>query len=169
MTTATISATTQKMIDFVKDIGIPVRFDSIEHTTFLPGIDIEYGGLLIDIEKLKYPGDILHEAGHLAVVPPDIRKKLHGNLDKDEDLKLSGELMAIPWSYAACLHLQIDPAVVFHNDGYKGGGENIIENFSEGRYFGVPMLQWIGLTYEPHKAAEHDGEPYPKMKKWLRE
>jgi hypothetical protein len=62
MTTAAIDPVTQKMIDFVQSIGIPVRLGVIAHKTFVPGIDIEYGKLAIDLDKLKYPGDILHPA-----------------------------------------------------------------------------------------------------------
>jgi hypothetical protein len=34
------------------------------------------------------------------------------------------EMAAIAWSYAACVHLGLEPTVVFHSDGYKGGSES---------------------------------------------
>lgn len=74
------------------------------------------------------------------------------------------EMMAIAWSYAACVHLGIDAKFVFHDNGYKGGGSSIAENFKEGRYFGVPVLKWVGMCNNPE---EENG--YPKMIKWLRE
>jgi len=158
-----------KLIDFVKSIGLTVQLQTIEEPTFLPGLVIKQGGLVIDKDKLLYPGDILHEAGHLAVMPPEIREAMDGDLDTAKDFELGGELMAIPWSYAACLYLELEPQLVFHKNGYKSGGESIIANFSQGQYFGVPMLQWIGLCYEPHKAKEYNAEGFPKMLKWLRE
>jgi len=160
---------TDRLVNFVRGIGIPVNIEVINEATFLPGLAIRQGGLVVDKEKLLYPGDILHEAGHLAVMPPEIRQSMDGDLDAAKDLELSGELMAIPWSYAACLHLGLEPEVVFHKNGYKSGGDSIIDNFTKGRYFGVPMLQWIGLCYEPHRAKEHNAEGFPKMLKWLRE
>ena len=33
----------------------------------------EQGSIVIDKDALLYPGDILHEAGHIAVVPADRR------------------------------------------------------------------------------------------------
>jgi hypothetical protein len=68
------------------------------------------------------------------------------------------ELGAIAWSYAAALHLQLDPGVVFHEHGYRGGSQSMLENFAAGRYIGVPMLQWRGLC----------GNEYPRMLRWLR-
>ncbi len=64
------------------------------------------------------------------------------------------EMMAIAWSYAAVMHLQIDPAIVFHSAGYRGGGQNLIDNFRQGRYIGVPMSQRLGLTAGAKRAAE---------------
>mgnify|MGYP003339327856 CR=1 FL=1 len=69
---------------------------------------------------------------------------------------------------AALQHLQLPPEVLFHEEGYKGGASSLIENFSAGRYIGVPMLQWLGLTKEAKNDAEADEFTYPKMKNWLR-
>src|SRR6185295_11016435 len=102
----------------------------------------------IDKNKMMYPGDLLHEAGHIAVTAKEKRNMLDGNLENNE----SGgalEMMAIAWSYAACIHLNLDPHIVFHENGYKGDGESIVENFQQGRFFGTPMLQWCGMTIEP--------------------
>jgi hypothetical protein len=79
------------------------------------------------------------------------------------------EMMAIAWSYAACRHLGIDARFVFHDEGYKNGGSHIADNFDEGRYFGVPMLQWTGMALERKKDEEPDLPVYPAMMKWMRE
>ncbi len=168
-TIAPIDAVTVKMIRFAEEIGLPVRLMEIDEPAFLPGITLKDGGLVIDPEKLLYPGDILHEAGHLAVMPPDVRSKVNGKLHSEGDTASGEEMMAIAWSYAACVHLDIDPEIVFHRDGYHGSGYTIVANFSKGHYIGVPMLQWIGLCNEPKKIPEPRVEYYPKMMKWLRE
>ncbi len=157
------------IIKFVRSIGIPVTVGLVPDDTVLPGMIIQNGGLVIDPEQLLYPGDILHEAGHLAVTTPENRPMMGGALDSNSDTAASEEMMAIPWSYAACLHLGMDPKVVFHPNGYHGGGDSIIENFSQGRYFGVPMLQWIGLTVDEKNAKEKGMLPFPEMIKWIRE
>ena len=61
---------TERLVAFVRGIGIAVRATSLPEQTFLPGIDIRDGAILIDEARLTYPGDILHEAGHLAVADP---------------------------------------------------------------------------------------------------
>jgi hypothetical protein len=163
-----------KAVAFIRSIGIPVQFHPIAigspgEESFLPGLIIENGALLIDTAKLKYPGDVLHEAGHLAVVPAAERATLNGAAIAERPNRETEEMMAIAWSYAACLHLQIDPHFVFHNEGYLKGGNSIVENFNNGLYFGVPMLQWIGLTTEKKKGQLQDGPFYPEMSKWVRD
>jgi len=127
-----------KITDFLTAIGLYVRF----------------GALIIDVDRLIHPGDILHEARHPACMPPDIRKTMDDNLAPG-DLHNGGEMMAIAWSYAACLHLEIDPAVIFHPEGYNGDGQTILDHFSNGNYFGVPLLQWCGIT-----------DAFPAMRSW---
>ncbi len=151
-----------RMLPFLAEIGLVVRERPLPAATFLPGILIERGTLVIDRDRLAYPGDLLHEAGHLAVVPPAERATLHDNLQTGP----GEEMAAIAWSYAAALHLGIDPAVVFHSAGYKGGAQSLIENFGAGRYFGVPLLQWYGLTRERDDGS--GAAVYPKMDGWLR-
>ena len=67
---------------FLAEIGLTVRSGDICGQMFVPGIQINYGALLIDEAQLSYPGDILHEAGHLAVMPPDRRQRTHIDVGK---------------------------------------------------------------------------------------
>jgi len=152
---------TERLAAFVGDVGIEVRAATLDEPTFLPGLDIRYGALLIDEERLTYPGDILHEAGHIAVSDPAMRDTASISNDPGE------EMAASAWSYAAARKLGIDPAIVFH-DGFKGGGPNMVENFNAGRYIGVPILHWYGMSVEPRQAAAAGLEPYPHMLRWVR-
>jgi hypothetical protein len=153
--------------NFLTAIGMPVIRKPINGPTFLPGLLLEDGNLVIDVEKLLYPGDVLHEAGHLATMPPEIRETMSDNLENN-DLNQGGELMALAWSYAASVHLNLDPGVVFHPNGYKGSSENLINIFTNGGDIGVPMLQWTGMTYDVRTAKELDAKPFPHMICWLR-
>jgi hypothetical protein len=143
-----------RILEFLRQIGLSVSIEGIAQPTFLPGIRIAAGGLVIDPAQLKYPGDLLHEAGHLAVIPPHKRYQADGEMSGDG----GEEMAAIAWSYAAALHLKLEPAVVFHDDGYNQGARSLLENFADGRYVGLPMLVWLGLT----TTAE-----YPEMRRWL--
>jgi hypothetical protein len=151
------------IIRFLLDIGFQIRKAELIQQTFMPGITVDQGVILIDEAKLLYPGDLLHEAGHLAVIPAEKRRRAQGDVGK----KASEEMMAIAWSYAALVHLGLEPSVVFHEGGYRGWSGALIENFTSGRYIGVPMLQWVGLTADEKRAEEKGIKPYPGMIKWL--
>jgi hypothetical protein len=148
---------------FLGEIGLALRWEEITQATRLPGVAIDRGALVVDPSRLRQPGDLLHEAGHLALHPPESRAVISGDAGPDGGY----EMAAIAWSYAALRHLQLDPAVVFHDEGYRGGSANLVTNFESGRYVGVPLLQWLGLTAQGPKAAELGVDPYPHMIRWL--
>ena len=152
---------TEKLAAFVRGVGIEVRAAHLAEPTFLPGLEIRFGALLVDEERLSHPGDILHEAGHIAVSDPATRTTAPVSSDPGE------EMAASAWSYAAARQLGIDPAIVFH-EGFKAGGANMVENFNAGRYIGVPMLHYFGMSIEPRQAAAAGLEPYPHMLRWVR-
>jgi hypothetical protein len=149
---------------FLNQIGLPVEIGEIRQPTFLPGILTGAGILRVDPNKLSWPGDLLHEAGHLALLTELERKQVTGDVGDSG----GNELGAIAWSYAAALHLQLHPSVVFHEHGYRGGSESMLQNFAAGRYIGLPMLQWRGLALDEKSAHALGVEPYPHMLRWLR-
>ncbi len=155
----------RRITAFLGEIGLAAELNDFADATFLPGIKVAQGVIFVNEERLAHPGDLLHEAGHLAVVPREQRLRLGDNMESTP----AEEMMAIAWSWAALKHLRLDPAVVFHPAGYRGHSAGIIEAFSAGRYFGVPMLQWVGMTFDNPQARERGVEPYPWMVKWLRE
>ncbi|NQX40264.1 hypothetical protein SAMN05421820_105141 [Pedobacter steynii] len=160
----------QRIIDaivtFLREIGLEVLLERHEGDSFLPGIRIKTGGLSIDPSQVLYPGDILHEAGHLATVTYAVRCKLDGELP-DIDLHRGAELMSLAWSYAACLKLEIPPHVVFHQDGYKGDGDHLIRNFEDGIYIGLPMLQYQQMAYDEKNAGILNVKSFPYMQNWI--
>jgi len=156
---------TGQIVVFLRAIGLDVRAGPVAGDTVLPGIRVDRGVLCYDPAQLQYPGDLLHEAGHLAVKSVADRQLAGADLGADP----AEEMMAIAWSYAAILHLELPPEVVFHPAGYRGGSTALLENFTAGRYIGVPMLQWLGLTHDEQQAAAAGVPPFPKMQRWLRE
>lgn len=155
----------QQIIHFLEQIGIPVVKTELPGDCFLPGLALRGNTILMDPEKMKYPGDLLHEAGHIAVTEEALRP-LIGSEDMDPEWPSAGdEIASILWSYAALTHLGIPPEVVFHPDGYKEQSDWFIEQFQNKNYIGLPLLEWMGFC----SASEKDGvEAFPKMIKWLR-
>jgi hypothetical protein len=75
-------------------------------------------------------------------------------------------MAALAWSYAAAVHIGLPPEVVFHQDGYRGQAQSILQGFQSGRGVGTPMLGWLELTTIPSPAQP---SIYPRMLRWLRE
>jgi hypothetical protein len=44
------------------------------------------GGLVYDWERLTWPGDLLHEAGHIAVIPAALRPTIGGTQGRSKGL-----------------------------------------------------------------------------------
>jgi len=156
-----------RLIDFVHGIGLKTQECTFTHQSLLPGFDFGHQCIIIDREKVKYPGDLLHEAGHLAVVWAEKREKVNSLVENPVELTDGEEIAAILWSYAALLELNLDPKVVFHEYGYKGDGEWIIEQIEQGNYIGLPFLEWRGMAYGHERAMEEETVAFPKMHKWL--
>jgi hypothetical protein len=158
----------EKCIAFLHDIGIQTIFRAIDTNSFLPGLSIEKGIIIIDRQLLQHPGDLLHEAGHIAIVPAADRARLTENAIIKRRDREAEEIMAIAWSYAACVHLDIDPNFVFHEEGYKDGSAYIIDSCNDSSYLGLPMLQGIGMTADEKNAQRLHIPAYPYMIRWLR-
>jgi hypothetical protein len=158
---------TDKMLGFVEEIGIPVVRQAIVTETVLPGIAIMNGAIVVDVGRLLYPGDILHEAGHIAIVPAADRSTLSAETIGTRKDRAAEEMMSIAWSYAASIHLDIDQRIFLHPDGYHGGAEGLLQSFAAGNGVGVPMLQYVGLTRM--QSDDSATPPYPHMLHWLRD
>ena len=145
---------------FLRGVGIDVRPAELGDDCFLPGIAVDQGRLLFDEARLTWPGHRLHEAAHTAVAPPETRPLMTGDVAvAGLDMALL-EKAAVPWSYAAALHIGIDPALVFHDGGYRGKSEGLLRTFGFGVYPGANLLIDAGMTTK---------ELYPRMVRWLRE
>jgi hypothetical protein len=154
-----------RIVAFLREIGFVVVEEKLPHDTFLPGLAIRGATLVFDSSKLHHPGDLLHEAGHLAVLPAALREHVDAKaLDQPET-----EVAAIAWSYAAACHLQIPPEVVFHGGGYRGNSEGLLFSFSLGVFPGLNLLEAAGLAVAPRRALEQGVAAYPVMLRWMRE
>jgi hypothetical protein len=151
----------ERIAGWLREVGIVVTpADLGDRECFLPGIAVERGGLLYDEARLTWPGDLLHEAAHLAVAPAEARPHMSGDVAVPGLDMARLEQAAVPWSYAAALDIGIDPALVFHGGGYRGKSEGLLRTFAVGVYPGVPLLVETGLT---------TADAYPRMLRWVRD
>lgn len=162
-------ALTARIVDFLVSIGIEVLPARLEAETFLPGILVEGGKLLVDESRLTYPGDLLHEAGHLAVAPKELRPSLSGEVIIPGADMNSVEMQVTAWAYAAVTHLGLAPETLFHEGGYKGRSQSLRLTFGAGVYPGVGGLQATGMTVLREEAERSGVQPYPHMLKWVRD
>jgi hypothetical protein len=150
------------LADFVRSIGIEVYAASSLLPANFPGLDIQHGAILVDESRVVYPGDILHEAGHIAMSAPAVRPALRLTPSGGEELSTLG------WSYAAAVHLGLDPSLVFYPASYDGFGDGLVGLFAAGNYIGIPLLQLFGMAVDAKNAVTRGVQPFPHMLRWLR-
>ena len=160
---------TKQIVAFLISIGIPVREGSVVDDSFLPGLSIINGSLVYDGLSLQWPGDLLHEAGHIATVPSSMRALLNDSLDQSVSVPHAGEVEATAWAYAATVHLGLAPSVLFHQGGYHGKSPALIATYSYGVYPGCYGLAQAGMTLLGVDATSACVLPYPNMTQWLRD
>lgn len=160
---------TNKIADFLTLIGVEIVPEKLDEECFLPGILVKNGRLLVDETRLEYPGDLLHEAGHLALAPAGVRPDLSGEVViPDIDINMV-EAYVTAWAFAAVVHLGLEPQILLHQGGYKGKSESLIFTFSLGVYPGANGLENFGMTTFGENARQLGVAPYPNMLKWMRE
>lgn len=172
---------------FLERIGITVKID-LDANGFLPGVRIKGRTILVREASDKLAGDVLHEAGHIAVMPSLLVDKLEGNSESPEIIQAisawfddhpdsmnypespvgramlqCGETEATAWSYAAAHAAGVDTLTPFRK-GFDGQGHFIRLQFSLGRHLGIHGLAASGMTDLPMRGGDY---AFPKMKRWL--
>ncbi len=156
------------IVDFLSSIGIAVQPGALSDDTFLPALRITGGGLVYDAQRLRWPGDLLHEAGHIAITPASQRAGLNDALDGHDAAPHAGEVEAIAWSWAALVHLGLPPELLFHPEGYKGQSAGLMRTYSMGIYPGAAGLARAGMSSADAASAAKGVTQYPAMHRWLR-
>jgi hypothetical protein len=147
---------------FLEGIGIAVEAcptgDSL-----IPGMTVRLGRVRVDPQVAAYPGDLLHEAGHVAVSDPATRATIESIPVDPGD-----EMAAIAWSVAAARACGTALETLFFDEGYRGNAGALRTAFGGTGWVGVPLLAAFGMTAEPRRAAEWGVPAFPEMTRWLR-
>lgn len=136
--------------------------------SFLPGIAMIGTALAVDTTKLKWMGDLLHEAGHIAVLPSTLRHRAEKQFSHQTALEFAGELEAMAWAYAAIIEIGLPVEVLIHEGGYKGRPPALTQMYAMGVYPGLAGLCKAGMTMAPGFTADCGAVRYPAMLRWLR-
>lgn len=174
----------EKSARFLESLGLTVR-QGPAAGGFLSGIAIEYGELVVESAADEIASPLLHEAGHLAVLPGMFRAKACGDLagvieqmgawldehmgrlDLDDPsiraILQCGECEATAWSFAAAHAAGLDTRIPFIR-GFEGDGLMLHDQIAAGCYFGVHGLAAGGMTDLPRPRS---AVPFPLMKRWL--
>lgn len=168
MTPAEVHAA-DRIIAFLREAGIEVVETPVPTDSFLPGVLIRAGTLWVDRATLRWPGDLLHEAGHIAVTPAALRASLDAALETEALAPHAGEVEATAWAYAAVTYLGLDPALLFHEGGYGGHAEGLRTAYALGVYPGAFGLAQAGLARIGDAARAEGVAPYPHLLRWLRD
>jgi hypothetical protein len=103
------------ILAFLTRIGLAVVAGTVAGDAVLPAMTVRGGALVYDPAQPGRVGDLLHEAGHLAVTDSALRNTLSQVGDDPAE-----EMAAIAWSYAAPMAIGVPTATLFHA-GYKDG------------------------------------------------
>ncbi|MCJ2186542.1 hypothetical protein [Novosphingobium beihaiensis] len=156
------AAAAERILAFLEGIGIAVEPVAPCEAIVLPGLGVCGTTVRIDPEEAIWPGDLLHEAGHIAVAEPARRATMTEVGDDAGE-----EMAAIAWSAAAAKACDVELDVVFHSGGYRGGSESLSTAFATDNGPGIPLLTWYGMTRSGRMGPE-DAPVYPEMGRWLR-
>jgi hypothetical protein len=178
--------------DFVAGLGIGCRPGTVPDDSFLPGVALAEGALLYDERRLGSPGDLLHEAGHVALVPARFRPLLDDDVDaaiariaegaappgaapaEEPERELLGktEIMAIAWSFAAARASGATLDCLFWPGTYRmPAGQRpdaLVQQIEMGLFPGLHWLARFGFCALPPPFGDPaEPRPFPAMKRWL--
>ena len=170
----------RETVAFLRSIGIACRLQD-GATGFLEKIRIVNGGLAFqpDVEV----EDVLHEAGHLAIIPERYRPLANDDLegvnaamgrDIDADLcEIDSPLMcamlqasepeATAWAFAAGMHLGLPPHVIISDGSYGGGGRVVRQQLQLRGHLGINGLWHSQMCARP---SQKHLPQYPNLLCW---
>ena len=98
------------------------------------GISLNEGNLAVNPD-IAHPGDLLHEAGHIATTPLDHRGLMSGYLEDtdfefieaDHRLLYASDIAAQGWAILACIAIGFEIRTAFTNGFGVGKSEDLAE------------------------------------------
>lgn len=170
-------------ISFLQSIGLPTMVGTVPESSFLPNIFIRHGTIQVTSGVLI--GDLLHEAGHLAVVPSRFRPLMHGALYRSFDqifeqlanlepthpdviaMLHAEDTAATAWSWACGVHLGVAHDDIITTEAFDGDGAGIRSMLSRHQYIGIHALQGSGFC-AAHGLCNPKLPVFPRLAFWAK-
>ena len=172
-----------KVMDFLNEVGLPVSVVP-GATGFVEDIVLVEGTVKVDPKCL--PSVMLHEAGHLAVMPSRFRHLMSGNLYKsmreifaiaeisymDPDDPITRALLqtsdpeVTAWAWALGKHLGIPEKLIILDSEYDNTGKEIRLQIQASCYPGINGLSHGGFCV-PRANPYRPLPVYPELAFWL--
>jgi len=173
----------QKVMEFLNGIGL--RVDVVPGAKgFIEGILLVDGTVHADPD-CEVSG-LLHEAGHLAIIPNDLRHHMSGHLygslrtilDESKFLTLDPDSQRFralvqtsdpevtAWAWAVGKHLDIPEELIVMDHEYEGDGEGVRLGLSLNCYSGINGLMHAGFC-QVRKNPYRNLPVYPELAFWL--
>lgn len=172
-------------MQFFRSIGLTVAVEP-GASGFIDHVSVIRGGLRVD-PKAPASG-LLHEAGHLAIVPARFRHYLSGDLDEgmtqifaeldqmelEPDSQLqramlqTGDPEATAWAFAAGRAIGLPDELIIQDDEYSGEGGFIRGALAANSYLGINGISHAGFCvprYNPYRPLP----VYPSLAFWLQQ
>jgi len=170
---------------FLSAIGLTVAVEP-GASGFIHFVAVVCGGLRVD-PKAPASG-LLHEAGHLAIVPTRFRHHLSGNLDEgmkmifaelyqmelESDSQLqravlqTGDAEATAWAFAAGRAIGLPDELIIQDDEYSGDGGFIRGALATNSYVGINGISHAGFCVPRHNPYR-PLPVYPSLAFWLQQ
>jgi len=169
---------------FLRSIGLQLIEDS-EAKGFCTAVTIHDGTIRFDPTR-AVASDLLHEAGHLAVIPAEYRPRAGDNVDEiietmcaeigaaiatdpnyDPDaphiraIMQAGETEATAWAFAAGRASGLPDHVIIQDHDYDGAGRDV--------RIGLAMNAYLGINGLVHGGMCVSTKTYPALTRWLQD
>ena len=173
-----------RVMAFLNDIGIQTVFGEVPKDSFLREVAVVHGGLVVTPHAK--PSAVLHEAGHLALIPGQHRHKAHGDLFAVINEVLNeewddpccegaiaaiqcGDLEATAWAWAAGLSLGLEGRDIIMDPEFSNTGRSLRTALNAKAYCGINGLAAAGLcVVKSPELSKASGLPiYPELARWV--
>ncbi len=185
------SSSLSSVLRFLSDIGLPFKEVSGVQGFLGAGVCIDCGCLLVD-KLTARPSAVLHEAAHVAIVPARYRRLMRGSLFESfrimaKDWAMMGlapdhpfsramiqasDPEATAWSWAAGVHIGLDPREIIEDADYAGEGESMRWSLHSNSYVGIQGLKHAGFCEvcpNPYRPGHAEQTVYPRLRVWLQD